>query len=316
MSRIEEALNRLFVQSRGEINSRIEQISFCVDISDTMAKGYCHCLKVDANGNLRLNDLIDFIDTKIVEYAIPKKDIDEAKQYFIDTNSPSKIEALKKKAKGLFTDLEKTGEGGEILLYILTQEFLQLPQLISKMSLKTSGKLHYQGADGIHVKFDANSDCLNLYWAEAKMYEKLSSAISECFKSLKGFLLDPQGYGSTQERDLQLITSNIQANINDTALEDLLVRYFDKDDELSNKVVYKGICFIGFDYDKYPKEGDLSKTTSDIKNAISAEHNKWYDSLGKKIKSHENLDSKEIHIFLMPFPSVSKFREYYLSTIQ
>lgn len=28
MSRIEEALNRLFVQSRGEINSRIEQISF------------------------------------------------------------------------------------------------------------------------------------------------------------------------------------------------------------------------------------------------------------------------------------------------
>ena len=40
MDRIGESLDRLFVQSRGEINSRIEQISFCVDISETQAKGY------------------------------------------------------------------------------------------------------------------------------------------------------------------------------------------------------------------------------------------------------------------------------------
>lgn len=315
MDRIGESLDRLFVQSRGEINSRIEQISFCVDISETQAKGYCYCLKVDANGNLRLKDLIDFIDTKIVEYAIPKKEIDEAKQYFNDTGSPSKVEALKKKAKGLFTDLEKTGEGGEILLYILIQEFLKIPQLISKMSLKTSGRLHYQGADGIHVNYDAATESLNLYWAEAKMYQNLNSAITECFDSMKGFLLDPQGCSSTQERDLHLITSNIQANINDTVLEDLIVAYFDKDNDLSNKVVYKGVCFIGFDCNKYPTESDLSKTTEDIKNAITAEHNNWYNSLSSKIKSHLNLDSKEIHVFLMPFPSVAKFREYYLNTI-
>lgn len=315
MDRIGESLDRLFVQSRGEINSRIEQISFCVDISETQAKGYCYCLKVDANGNLRLKDLIDFIDTKIVEYAIPKKEIDEAKQYFNDTGSPSKVEALKKKAKGLFTDLEKTGEGGEILLYILIQEFLKIPQLISKMSLKTSGRLHYQGADGIHINYDAATESLNLYWAEAKMYQNLNSAITECFDSLKGFLLDPQGCSSTQERDLHLITSNIQANINDTVLEDLIVAYFDKDNDLSNKVVYKGVCFIGFDCNKYPTEGDLSKTTEDIKNEITVEHNNWYNSLSGKIKSHLNLDTKEIHIFLIPFPSVAKFREYYLDTI-
>lgn len=315
MARLDEALDRLFVQSQGEINSRIEQIAFCVDVSDTQAKAYCYCLKIDANGNLRLKDLIDFIDTKIIEYAIPKKEIDEAKQYFIKTNSPSKIEALKKKAKGLFTDLEKTGEGGEILLYILIQEFLRLPQLISKMSLKTSGQLHYQGADGVHVKYDKNTDCLNLYWAEAKMYQDLNLAVTNCFESLKGFLLDSQGCSSTQERDIQLITSNIQANVNDAELENILVRYFDKDDNLSNKVIYKGICFIGFDFDKYPSATDLSKTTESVKKAIIAEHEKWYDTLSNKIKSHTNLDSKEIHIFLMPFRSVSEFRKYYLETI-
>lgn len=316
MNRIDNALDRLLVKSKGEINSRIEEVCFNVNIANTNAKGYCHCVKSDANGNLRVKDLVDFIDEKIIDYAIPKKEIDEANQYLSETGSTSKIVALKKKANGLFTDLEKTGEGGEILLYILIQEFLKLPQLISKMSLKTSSKLHYQGADGIHVKYDEATDCLNLYWAEAKMYQKLNDAINECFKSLKGYLLDPYGHNSTQERDIQLITSNIQANVNDSALEDLLVRYFDKDDDLSNNLVYKGICFIGFDCDKYPSNDDLTKTTEIIKQAIELEHHKWFENLGNKIKTHTNLDTKEIHIFLMPFPSVAEFREYYLKTIQ
>ena len=315
-TRLSEALDRLFVQSRGEINSRIEQVAFCVDISETQAKGYCYCLKIDANGNLRLKDLIDFIDTKIIEYAIPKREINEAAQYLSETQSPSKIDALKKKAKELFTDLEKTGEGREILLYIIIQEFLKIPQLISKMSLKTSGQIHYQGADGIHVKYDKETDCLDLYWAEAKMYKKLNDAIAKCFDSLKGLLLDPQGSNSAQERDIQLITSNIQANVNNAELEELLVRYFDKDDVLSNKVIYKGVCFIGFDYDKYPSSNDLTKTTEDIKSTIITEHQNWYGTLSKKIKSHVNLDSKEIHVFLMPFPSVEEFRKYYLETIK
>lgn len=156
MSRIDidAAIDCLLVKTRGELLSRIEQLSHNVAIEDTNTKAYCHMLKIDANGNIRLKDLIDYIDTKLVEYAIPKKDIDLASRYLQETGSPAKIIELKNKANALFTDLEKTGEGGEILLYILTQEFLKLPQLLSKMSLKTSGQLHYQGADGIHVGFD------------------------------------------------------------------------------------------------------------------------------------------------------------------
>ncbi|GHV02981.1 hypothetical protein FACS1894159_11930 [Bacteroidia bacterium] len=57
MNRLDEALDRLFIQSRGEINSRIEQVAFGVDILETQAKAHCYCLKIDANGNLRLKDL-------------------------------------------------------------------------------------------------------------------------------------------------------------------------------------------------------------------------------------------------------------------
>jgi len=315
MTRIEKALDNLLIRSKGEIKSRIEEVSFNVKIEDTETIGYCHCLKVDGNGNLRLQDLIDFIDEKIVEYAIPLMEIDEARKYLEDTGSPLKFQRLRKKAENLFTDLEKTGEGGEILLYILVQEFLELPQLISKMSLKTSGQLHYQGADGIHVSYNNLENKLNLFWGESKMYANMNDAMSECLKSIKAFLLDPISAKSVQERDIHLITSNITANVNNPELEDLLVRYFDKDDDLSNNVEYKGLCFIGFDSDKYPTSS-IIKTTEEIKSDLQSELSKWYKSLSKKIKSHTKLELKEMHVFLMPFPSVAKFREYYLKEIK
>lgn len=315
MNRIEKALDSLLIQSCGEIKSRIEQVSFCVDIEETNSKGYCYCLKIDGNGNVRIQDLIEYIDTKIVDYAIPKKEIDEAKEYQETYGSTSRILALEKKARQLFTSLEKTGEGGEILLYILVQEFLKIPQLISKMSIKTSGALHYQGADGIHVSYDKSNNLLNLYWGEAKMYQDIKDGIKACLESVKDFLLDSYSIASAQERDLQLITSNLHANINDSEFEDLLVKYFDKDNDLSNHLVYKGICFIGFDFDKYPTN-NLIKTTQEVKNEIENELHKWHAELKKRIKSHEKLDLKEIHVFLMPFPSVAEFRKYYLETIK
>jgi uncharacterized protein DUF1837 len=315
MDRITRAFESLLIKSKGEINSRIEQVAFDIDIRDTKAKGYCYCLKIDSNGNLRLNDLVDLIDENIVDYAIPRKELDEAKKHQVETGSTAKILRLRKRVTKLFTNLEKTGEGGEILLYILVQEFLKLPQLISKMSLKTSGQLHYQGADGIHVKYDETNSSLNLYWGEAKMHKTINSAITECFESLKGYLLDPLGYKSTQERDVQLITSNINANVNNPDLEKLLVRYFDKDDDLSNKLVYKGVCFIGFDSNNYPTQ-TLVKTTTDVKEEILEQLSTWEDTLSKTIKSHPKLELKEIHVFLIPFPSVEEFRKYYLETIK
>ena len=165
MDRIETAINNLIINENEAIKSRIEEVRYCIDIPETNSKGYCYCLKVDANGRLRLQDLIEYIDFRIVDYAIPKKEIDEAKNDLNNTGSTRKIIQLRKKAENLFTDLDKTGEGGEILLYILTQDILKLPQLISKMSLKTSAKMHYQGADGVHFRYNRTTGNLELYWA-------------------------------------------------------------------------------------------------------------------------------------------------------
>ena len=49
---------------------------------------------------------------------------------------------------------------------------------------------------------------------------------------------------------------------------------------------------------------------------LQSEMSKWYKSLSKKIQSHAKLEFKEMHFFLMPFPSVAEFREYYLKEIK
>jgi hypothetical protein len=314
MNWIEEAIQNLLIKGEGEIFSRIETIGSNLEIDGTEAQAYCYGLKLDGQGNPRTKDLIEFVASKLIDYSIPKKLQDEAKEHLNKTGSTSKIIELGKRAKHLFTDLEKTGEFGEILLYILVQEILELPQLISKMSLKTSGQLHYQGADGIHVKYDETDNSLSLYWGESKMEQTISSGLKNCFDSLKSFLLDTYGHDSTQTRDLHLITSNIANNLNNPKLEDILVRYFDLDDDLSNKLKYKGVCFVGFDSKNYPKS-PLEKNTKELIEAFQLEMSNWLKSSGIQIKKHPNLEKFEIHLFLIPFPSVQEFRTHFLKTI-
>jgi hypothetical protein len=311
---IHEAIKLLLVDGEGQIFSRLEKIEVELAIKDTEAKGYCYCLKLDADGKPRTKDLIEFVLTKIVDYSLPKKQQDEAREFLERTGSSSKILELERRAKELFVDLEKTGEFGEMLLYILVQEILKLPQLISKMTLKTSGKLHYQGADGIHIKYEEKDDSLSLYWGESKMEKTVNNALKHCFESLQGFLLDANGHDSTQTRDLHLISTNLMDNTNNPDLEKILVRYFDLDDDLSNKLNYKGVCFVGFDDDEYPSK-PLEKVTSDLVTSFRDKIATWLKTTGKHIKSHVSLEKFEIHIFIIPFPSVQEFRNHFLKML-
>ena len=136
------------------------------------------------------------------------------------------------------------------------------------------------------------------------------------YQSLKGFLLDPMGADSVQERDLHLITSSISSNINDEESENLLVRFFNKDDDFSNNVIYKGICFIGFDSNKYPSGDDLSQTTELLKSEFESQLKEWYSKVNKGVCKYPNLKQKEIHVFLMPFPSVEDFRKRFLERVR
>lgn len=310
---IELALNTLIRGSGVELKTYLNECCFQKSIDTTKAFLHCYHVNLDGNGRPRVDDFIEFIATKVVDYSIPRSEFDKAKKYLNDFDSDSEMGKLRVKAESLFSDLWNTGEGGELLLYILVQEMLKIPQLLCKMPLKTSSRMHYHGVDGIHAKYDSDNDLLALYWGESKLYKNIDAAITECFNSLKGYLLNTAGKESAQERDITLVKDNL--DLSDEKLEDALVQYFDKDNPKFNKVNYRGVCLIGFDSDQYPTEPN-KMLPKDLLPLINGKLNEWQDAAQKQIVANTPLETFEIHIFLVPFPSVDHFREKFLKALK
>ncbi len=78
----------------------------------------------------------------------------------------------------------KTEELGEIALYFLLESYLKAPQIVSKMSLKTTGDKNFNGSDGIHFGIYHNKKCI--FYCESKLDEDRSDAFRFC----KDFVLD------------------------------------------------------------------------------------------------------------------------------
>ena len=139
------------------------------------------------------------------DYAIPRSKIAEAKARDAKFNSTEAVAELVERAKRSFTDLATTGEGGEMLLYLLAERFLKLPQILCKMDLKTDEKMHYHGADGVYAGITPEG-VLKLYWGESKVYATAGEAISACLESLAPYLLEHEHEGAERERDLLLLS--------------------------------------------------------------------------------------------------------------
>jgi hypothetical protein len=96
-----------------------------------------------------------------------------------------------------------------MLLFLLAERFLKLPQILCKMDLKTDSRMHYHGADGVYAGVTAEG-LLKLYWGESKIYKDVTSAIQDCLASLEPFLVEPEHEGAERERDLILLSDKAE----------------------------------------------------------------------------------------------------------
>lgn len=312
----QDLIDQLLRSTEHGISSYFTEVKTDLKVKDTKALSHCYFLSMDGNGRPRTKDLAKFVALNLIDYSIPRKEIEEARKKNTDHNTELYTQELAQKARGLFTTVKNSGEGGEMLLYILVQQILKLPQLICKMPLKTNSESHYQGVDGIHVSVDKNSsgeDILCLYWGESKLYKDMDKAITNCIQSMKNYLLSDDGSGSNATRDLQLVQDNL--SVENEKLENAIVQYLDKKNPLYNKVNYRGVCLIGFDYDQYPSTPNSGTTAEQIKEKIEEKLNDWVGKVSSKISEHTNLNTFDIHIFLIPFPSVKEFREEFFAEL-
>lgn len=280
------------------------------DLAGTAASSRCHFLRREGNGALRVNGLASLLGRKVIDYALPRSEIAAAANELATTGSTAGFVKLTKKAQGLFTHISQSGEGGELLLYLLAEVYLGIPQVISKMHLKTNPQVHYHGVDGVHASLDADTGILALWWGESKLYSRLNSAIGSCLHSIAPFLCADPKEGAAAERDLDLLQA--YADLSDPQLLEAFKRYLNPDDPAFNKLQYRGICLIGFDLEEYPNpvgEEPLSFAAD-----VEALMNGWRDAMQGSIQRRK-LDQVRLEVFFVPLPCVADLRAAFLGTL-
>jgi hypothetical protein len=271
---------------------------------------HCHCLTVDGNGKVQPHRLAEFMRNAIVDYAIPRSKLAEAKARDLKYNGSESVTELVERAKRSFTDLAKSGEGGELLLFLLAERFLNLPQILCKMDLKTDSRMHYHGADGVYAGV-TDEGVLKIYWGESKIYGDANAAIRDCLKSLAPFLIEPEHEEAERERDLLLLSD--KAELSDPALIDALKKFFDKSSVMSKRVQYCGVALVGFDAPFYP-QNDAKGLAEEIASATRKALTGWTKKIGDRLKL-EKLDQMEIEVFCIPLPSADGFRSAFFKAM-
>lgn len=301
---IKEGLEKLLRGESARLEAYLREIQVSADIDGTKGKGHFYYIDLDGNGRPRTKDFAAEVVLDVLEYAVPRKAIEEAEEYRRKHNSNREILRLSDEAKLLFTSLKKSGEGGELLLYVLAESYLKFPQIICKMDLKTNAQMHYHGADGLYASVDEESSKLALHWGESKLYADISLGIKECFSSLAKLLLAEGGTGSSENRDLQLLKRYV--NITDESLRGGVEGFFNKSHKNYKALIFKGIALVGFTQEGYPTEPN-SMNTDELKDIFVNELRNWIPILSKEIGKNK-LASYDIHTFLIPMPCVQDFR--------
>lgn len=301
-----QRLGRLLRDDDGELDTFVEQIDASAVIEGTKTHISCNLIQLDGFGQPRVGDFAQWLSLGVLDYAIPRSQIKAAQERDQKFNTTRNINELQVKARALFNKLDKTGEGGEVLLYCLTQKRLGLPQLLCKMPLKTSANMHFHGIDGVHVGV-TDSGSLALYWGESKLHKSLGRATAQAIRTIQPFLTATNGTGSAQDRDLYLMRDNL--DVGDPKLASLLLDFLDRRRKAFNRVEFRGVCLVGFDLNLYPNSA-RKKAYTDLCEEVRQQLTKWRKSLAKsmKKKSRSPLASIHIEVFLVPFPSVDAFR--------
>ncbi len=210
-------------------------------------------------------------------------------------------------AKQLFRDDPKTGQPGEILIYLFIEAVMKAPQVLKKMPLTTNPKEERKGSDGVHLRM-TNEGFAELIFAESKLYGRFTDALNKAFVSMKDFYSSP-----TKALERSYFTKGFTEI--PAELQDLVVSFIEGKDLDKSREVYA--CLIGFDWAEYKCLTDHRRQAflKEFKNRYGLwAKEKMLTELNGNVSAfpHKHL---KLEFFFVPFSSVADFRKQFLEAL-
>ena len=244
----------------------------------------------------------------MANFALPKSRTEEAAQKFAaNPNLADPLVQLVTEARDLFmktkTETGRSGELGELILYMLVEWLHKAPIVACKMYLKTSHQMPIHGVDGVHIGF--NGDSLIFYWGESKLHKAFASAIDDIVESVGNSIADTV----SRDNEIRLIRANMNFGALTPVAMEALKDYFDPYKVQSNQLVDIYACLAAFDYSKY---GDVEKfgvieSEEAFLAAYEARAETAWALITEKVKK-ANLHGRRFSYFVLPLPSVESAR--------
>lgn len=295
-----------FLGNFESLSSRIRHLSYNTDELGDRIDVRCSYIAFK-DGKQTFDEFIEVLYHQIVSFCLPRSEIapahDRMKQALADNDAVlvNQISTqLHERARSLFMKAKKgshrSGEAGEILLFVLVEWLLGAPQIVSKMYLKTNNNMPVHGTDGIHAKFDDETKKLLLYWGESKAHNSLGNAFSSAMKSIKDFI-DEGG----QDFEVKVVSSFSDFNNATEEAKQAFINYLDPYSEDYNQCITVFACLLVFDF---PLNDSEHAFTESANKAV----NDFIKSLPKKLKDREMGDIR-FEFFLVPVPSAQDFRD-------
>ena len=132
------------------------------------------------------------------------------------------------------SDSARSGELGEIALYFLLESYLNAPQIVSKMALKTSGAKNYNGSDGIH--FGKYQDKYCVFYCESKLDQDRADAFRLCKESVLEF--------HEEKKDFEVSIIKNHLDVKDPEIRKAIVEFVDPTQDKSDEWMEVNACSL------------------------------------------------------------------------
>lgn len=261
---------------------------------------HLHILRVQ-NGDFDLPGLYRELKNNSISYVLSRLNY----QGFL--RDPGRMMEVATKVQSQFrTPDDKSGEGGEVILYSLLEGHLGAPKLLSKMELKTSSEHYIHGSDGVHL-LRTDDKTYQIIFGESKMYGDAGTSGASAKRGIKAAF---KSIGQVHEEGFDFDTWLVQSELLKEQVDEeklavlaaiLLPSASGGNDAIKKHNAF-GI-FVGYEVevtDLKVEDMELDEIEFELKkratDAIAAQH----DLIKEEIKSR-GLGLYPIHIYAIPF---------------